>query len=150
MKIEMEGKEVTWCIGLAALGIPVLTAAILCLGMGIFVWLSPRPQERSPGAAERPIQVTVTPQVQAVLPDGAVQITNTMPPVQIHEVLRDVVQVPDVRIINEVQPAPVHVTQAPAPQPKAVAVPIPVPVAPEEGAEYGAKLPPPKAVSGGR
>ena len=142
MKIEMEGKEVTWCIGIAALGIPVLTAVILCAGMGVFVWLSPRPQERGAGASEQPIQVNVSSEVKAVLPDGAIQVHNTVPAAQIHEVLREVVKVPDVRIVNEVRPPDVRIAM---PEPKAIAVPVSGVVAPvEKDDEYGTKIPPPK------
>jgi hypothetical protein len=154
LKVELEGREVTWCVGLAVLGIPVLTAVLVCAGMGVFVWLSPEAQDRSPGGAgagaERPIQVTVTPQVQAVLPQGAVQITNTVPPAQIHEVTREVVKVPDVKVVNEVQASEVRFMPAPA-QPRAESVPLPEPkrntapvVAPPD--EFGSELPPPKGL----
>jgi hypothetical protein len=149
VKIELEGREVTWCIGLAVLGIPVLTAVLVCASMGVFVWLSPEAQERSPGAgagAERTIQVTVTPEIKAVLPDGAIQVHNTVPPAQIHEVSVSAPDAPDVHVHNAIQPAPVHVTQAPA-TPKAIAVPVPAtPVEREEGAEFGTALPPPKGL----
>ena len=104
----------------------------------------------------------VSPRIIAEIPQGAVHITNDVPPAQIHEVVREVVRVPDVRVTNQVEPAmpEVHVTIPPGSlksgETTVLAVPTPLPVpalrnvsADDEAQEKnGRLLPPPKSAEG--
>lgn len=97
MKMEMDGKEPLVLL----FGLPLLTSGIVVgamyLGQRWTVVVPPPPiQVQAPA---------FSPQVTAVLPDGAIQVNNHVPPAQIHEVVREIVKVPDVYVENRVEPS---------------------------------------------
>jgi hypothetical protein len=152
MKMEMEGREPL----IVLFGVPILTTAIVLASMYLTPW-------RLEGHSQPPPQVTVqpninvTPRITAEMPAGAIRNEVTVPPAQIHEVIKEVVKVPDVKVFNKVEPnAPtpvqVNVPRQETPEPRIVVLPtlvpmpFPTPVAMEPAAESaeGKPLPPPK------
>ncbi|MCW8133726.1 MAG: hypothetical protein KIS92_25495 [Planctomycetota bacterium] len=121
MRLEMEGKEPL----VVFFGLPLVTAAIVIVSMHYG-------QANTQIVPPPPINVeapSVNPRVTAEIPQGSIRIQNEVPPAQIHEVVREVVKVPEIRV--EPGRAPdVHVTLPPGKEgeTKIIAVPAPVPV----------------------
>jgi hypothetical protein len=153
MRMEMEGREPL----IVLFGVPFLTTVIVLVSMYLG-------QLRAAAVPPPNVQVqpniTVTPRVVAELPADGIRTNITVPPAQIHEVIREVVKVPEVSVINRVEPTPPPAVQVnlprvepqsskvvviPAPMP--MLVPTPVSTDAAEGAE-GKLLPPPKDVGG--
>lgn len=127
MRMEMEGREPLIII----FGVPLLTTGIVLVSMHLGQMrteIVPLP----PIQVQAP-QVTITPHLTAELPAGAIQTTVHVPPAQIHEVIREVVKIPEVNVINQVPEAPapsiqVHLPEQPATRTQIVVVPTPVPM----------------------
>ena len=150
MRLEMEGKEPF----IVLFGVPLVTAVIVLAAVH-FGQLNTRIVPPPPITVEGP---KVTPRITAEFPQGTIQITNAVPPAQIHEVIKEVVRVPDVHVTNQVESKTpeVHVTLPPGAlkggETTVLAVPTPVPMltprnvstddAPQ--AKNGKLLPPPK------
>jgi hypothetical protein len=102
-------------------------------------------------------KILATPEVKAVLPEGAVTVTNNLPALQVTEIVRERVQVPDVKIQNNVQASEVKLVMPSRKEPLMVeVVNLPggsgtgsdrqMPEGPDS-TEHGALLPPPKAAA---
>lgn len=144
MEFKAEGKETLWLI----FGLPILTTVIILVSLLV-------------GGTKTPIvnvdaKITATPDVKAVLPQGAITIRNELPATQIHEIINERAVIPDVKITNNVPPGelrlprgeviPVEVTN----MPKILGVSGNAPptlrpaVSPEDVTPEGKLLPPPK------
>jgi hypothetical protein len=157
MKMEMDGREPLVVI----FGVPLLTAGIV---LGSIYFGQMHVQIVPPPAISVEPKINVTPRVSAELPPGGIRNIIEVPPAQIHEVIKEVVKVPDVSIINKVDPAPPPTVQVNVPkpdptEPRVVVVPTPVPMPmptptsmePEKEKEDGKLLPPPhKSATGGQ
>jgi len=131
MKMEMEGKEPLMVL----FGVPIVTTCIVLISMH----LGQSHVRVLPPATIHVEAPHVTPKVIAILPAGAIQITNEVPPAQIHEVVREIVRVPNVEITNRIPNAPAPEIHISLPKggpyaPKVIPMPIPVSVK-EEPAE---------------
>ena len=123
MKMEMEGKEPLMVI----FGGPIVTTCIVLVSMH----LAQSQVKVVPPPAIHVEAPHVTPQVTAILPAGAIRITNEVPPAQIHEVVREIVKVPKFEITNRLpnMPPPEINISLPNQQPfPAKIIPMPVPV----------------------
>lgn len=121
MRLEMEGKEPL----VVFFGLPLVTAAIVIVSMHYG-------QANTQIVPPPPINVeapTVNPRVTAEMPQGSIRIQNEVPPAQIHEVVREVVRVPEIRVEPARAPE-VHVTVPPGREgeTKVIAVPTPMPM----------------------
>lgn len=121
MRLEMEGKEPL----VVFFGLPLITAAIVIVSMHYG-------QANTQIVPPPPINVeapSVSPRVTAEIPQGSIRIQNEVPPAQIHEVVREVVKVPEIRVEPGKAPE-VHVTVPPSKEgeTKIIAVPSPVPM----------------------
>ncbi|MCK6475021.1 MAG: hypothetical protein L6R28_25145 [Planctomycetes bacterium] len=126
MRMEMEGKEPL----IVLFGVPVLTAGIVLASM-YFGRL------QVPQAIQVSAPVSLSPNLNADLRVPANSFRIDVPPAQIHEVVKEVVRVPDISVVNQVP-------QAPAPHVE-VRVPEPLPAVTGEQpvTREGALLPPP-------
>jgi hypothetical protein len=154
MKMEMDGREPLVVI----FGVPLLTAAIV---LGSIYFGQTRVQIVPPPAITLQPTINVTPKVTAELPPGGIRNNIEVPPAQIHEVIREVVKVPEISIINKVDPAPPPTVQVNVPKPDPVEprivvvqtpvpMPMPTPTSMEPEKEDGKLLPPPKSAPGGQ
>ncbi|MCZ7645649.1 MAG: hypothetical protein M5U26_10240 [Planctomycetota bacterium] len=145
MKVEMEGKEPFVIL----FGVPLLTTAIVAgamyLGQRSMVVVPPPPIH-----VDAP---SVSPQINAVLPEGSVQVHNQVPPAQIREVVKEVVRPPEPRESREDARVPESQVTFPAPpaKPKPPVTPTPAavvdPLEADPAAEAeaaGILLPPPE------
>jgi hypothetical protein len=154
MRMEMEGPEPL----IVLFGIPLLTTVIVLAAM----YIGQKRAEQPPVPITVQPNITVTPRVTAELPPDGIRANITVPPAQIHEVVREVVKLPEVNVINRVDPALPPTVQVNVPEPKPapseprlVLIPAPVPMpaatpvsmAPAPDPPEGKLLPPPKAVA---
>ena len=148
MRMEMDGREPLVII----FGVPLLTAGIV---LGSICFGQTHVQIVPPPAISVEPRINITPKVSAELPPGGIRNIIEVPPAQIHEIVKEVLRVPEVSIINKVDPAPPPTVQVNVPkpdpaEPRVVVVPIPVPMpmptltSMEPEKEDGTLLPPPK------
>lgn len=121
MRLEMEGKEPL----IVLFGMPVLTAAIVIVSMH---YGQTNTQIVPPPAinVEAP---AVSPRITAEIPQGSIRINNEVPPAQVHEVIREVVKVPNISIEPARSPD-IRVTMPTGKEgeTKIIAVPSPLPM----------------------
>jgi len=145
MKLEMEGREPY----IVLFGIPAITAAIV---IGSFYLGRMQSEVGTTPTVHVEPNVTVTPRITAEIPEGAVKADVQVPPAQIHEIVKEVVKVPDVNVVNKVEPTPIqvnvpsHTGSAAAAAPIqfiVIPAPLPVPIVAAEmpTADTGPRLP---------
>lgn len=113
MRMEMEGKEPL----IVLFGVPVLTAGIVLASM-YFGRL------QVPQAIQVSAPVSLSPNLNADLRVPANGFRVEVPPAQIHEVVKEVVRVPDVSVVNQVPQAPAPYVEVRVPESRASA-PLP-------------------------
>lgn len=122
MRMEMEGKEPL----IVLFGVPVLTAGIVLASM-YFGRL------QVPQTIQVSAPVSLAPNLSADLRVPADGFRIDVPPAQIHEVVKEVVRVPDVSVVNQVPQAPAPYVEVRVPEPRAPE-PLPAAKAPEADA----------------
>lgn len=127
MKLEMAGREPY----IVLFGIPLITVAIVIgsyyIGRMQSELIAPPPIYVEP-------KLTVSPRITAEIPQGAIQADVRVPPAQIHEIVKEVVRIPEVNVVNRIEPTPVQVSIPSAPSQTAgnelrfIVVPAPLPL----------------------
>lgn len=121
MRLEMEGKEPL----LVLFGLPLLTAVIVIASMHYG-------QANTQVIPPPPVNVEaphVSPRITAELPQGSINISNQVPAAQIHEIVKEVVRVPEIRVEPSRSPdVHVNVPRGNNGETRIIAVPTPVPM----------------------
>lgn len=138
----MKGSEPLFFI----FGVPAFTTALILLSL----WCAGS-GNRAP-VVHVDAKITATPEVRASLPEGSVQVTNNLPALQVTEIVRERVQVPDVKISNNIQAGEVKLVMPSRKEPLLVEVVNLPENLPDKGAAAvkadtspeGTLLPPPK------